>query len=71
MKKGYMEMIENFYLETWKSVLGSSILHYSLTIRIGKHIININQDGFNPCNAIIFQKLNIVSSEEDVENSIQ
>ena len=22
-------MIEKFYLETWKSVLGSSILHYS------------------------------------------
>ena len=28
MKKGYMEMIEKFYFETWKSVLGSSILHY-------------------------------------------
>ena len=27
-KKGYMKMIEKFYLETWKSVLGSSISHY-------------------------------------------
>ena len=24
-----MEMIEKFHLETWKSILGSSILHYS------------------------------------------
>ena len=27
-KKGYMEMIKKFYLETQKSVLGSSISHY-------------------------------------------
>ena len=28
LKKGYMEMSKNFYLETKKSVLGSSINHY-------------------------------------------
>ena len=27
-KKEYMEMVENFYLETRMSVLGSSIYHY-------------------------------------------
>ena len=27
-KKGYMEMVEKFYLETLMSVLGSSIYHY-------------------------------------------
>ena len=30
-KKEYMEMTEKFYLETCKSVLSSSILHYSNT----------------------------------------
>ena len=29
VKKGYMEMGEQLYLEPWKSVLGRSILHYS------------------------------------------
>ena len=28
VKKGYMEMGEQLYLEPWKSVLGRSILHY-------------------------------------------
>ena len=28
VKKGYMEMTKEFYLETLKSVLGRSILHY-------------------------------------------
>ena len=32
-KKGYIEMIENFYIETWKSVLGSSIYHYYWMLR--------------------------------------
>ena len=29
VKKGYMEMTKKIYLETLKSVLGRSILHYS------------------------------------------
>ena len=29
LKKGYMEMVENFYLETQKSVLGCSVSYYS------------------------------------------
>ena len=29
-KKGYMEMVEKFYLETSMSVLGSSIHQYSI-----------------------------------------
>ena len=28
VKKGYMEMGEQLYLEPWKSVLGRSYLHY-------------------------------------------
>ena len=34
-----------------------------LTIRV-KHVVIINQDGLNPCNIIIFQEVNTVSSEE-------
>ena len=31
VKKGYMEMTKKIYLETLKSVLGCSILHYLLS----------------------------------------
>ena len=31
VKKGYMEMGEQLYLEPWKSAPGRSILHYSVT----------------------------------------
>ena len=34
LKKGYMEMSKNFYLETLKSVLGSSIIHYCFMYQV-------------------------------------
>ena len=38
--------------------------------KIVKHTVAINQDGFNLCNAIIFQEVNTVSSREN-EGSIK
>ena len=48
----------------------SELVKTLLTIRMVKHTVNTNQDGFNPCNIIISQKVNTVSSEENVENLI-
>ena len=33
-------MIEKFYLETWRSVLGSSICHYSSSLRLAREFIH-------------------------------
>ena len=42
-----------------------------MTLRIVKHTVTINQDGFNLCKTIIFQEINTASSEETVENLSQ
>ena len=38
-----------------------------MAIRIVKHRVTTNQDDFNLCNITIFQEINTVSSEENVE----
>ena len=38
---------------------------------IVKHTVTVNQDGFNLYNTIIFQEVNTVSSEANVENLSQ
>ena len=41
-----------------------------MTIIIVKHTVTTNQDDFNLCNITIFQEVNTVSSEENVECKI-
>ena len=54
------------FLMFYPSELGSKDLSDYNNSKV--YTVTTNQDGFNLCHIIIFQEVNIVSSEENVEN---